>query len=268
MKTLYIHPYSGIAGDMMLGALVDLGVDLAQVSSQLERLGLSGYEIDAETVIKNGIAGTKVHVRTEEGHHHRGLSEIQQIIQRADLDEWVKEKSTAIFTLLAEAEAKVHGTGVEDVHFHEVGALDAIVDIVGTCIALNLLGRPQIISAPLHLGTGFVEAAHGIIPVPAPATLEILARRQVPTYSRGIYAELVTPTGAAIVAALTDEFGPQPAMEINKVGYGAGSRNLSLPNFVRLVLGEQKKNKFDIHGSRSLTSAEHGRHEHRHHHHH
>lgn len=253
MSIIYVHAYSGIAGDMLLGAFVDLGVSLNSIKEQLAKLKLANYTLVSKTVVKNGVTGTKVDVETSEDHHHRGLTEITNIINESDLSDKVKEQSIRVFRVLAEAEAYVHGSTIEEVHFHEVGAIDAIVDIVGNCIALELLNWPQIIVSPIHLGTGFIKAAHGVIPVPAPATLKILAQRDIPTYSRGIMNELVTPTGAAIITALANNFDFQPQMNIKKIGYGAGSRDLEIPNFTRLILGERKKNNLQ---------------KYRHHHHH
>lgn len=267
MKTLYIHAYSGIAGDMLLGAMVDLGVDVNQLQQELHKLDLDGYEVYAEKVSKNGICGTKVHVKIDESHHHRGFSTIKQIINNATLSSWVKDKSIGIFSCLAEAEAFVHGTSMDAVHFHEVGAIDAIIDIVGNCIALELLGKPEIVVSPLQVGTGFVRAAHGIIPVPAPATLKIFTQCEVTTYSRGLEAELVTPTGAALVASLADGFGAQPAMTLQAIGYGAGSRDYEIPNFTRLLLGERKKNNFQSFNKQHAHShgpSNHDRHSHGH----
>ena len=256
MNLLYIHAYSGIAGDMLLGSFVDLGISLESIKEQLGKLELKDYTVSSKTVIKNGVTGIKVDVETTEDHHHRGLTEIKNIINNSGLSKRVKEASIKVFTVLAEAEAHVHGSTIDEVHFHEVGAVDAIVDIVGNCIALELLNWPEIVVSPIHLGTGFVKAAHGVIPVPAPATLKILAQRDIPTYSRGLKHELVTPTGAAIVTALADSFDYQPQMSIDKIGYGAGTRNLQIPNFTRLLLGERKKNNFEK------------QHSHGHHHHH
>ncbi len=250
MSILYVHAYSGIAGDMMVGGLLDLGVSFDELKEELAKLNLEGYELSAKKVVKNGVTGLKFDVKIEEDHHHRGLTTIKKIIEESELSPKVKEKSIKIFTVLAEAEAKVHNSTLDEVHFHEVGAVDAIIDIVGSCIALEKLGWPEIVASPLHVGTGYVKAAHGIIPVPAPATLEIFTKADVPTYSKGIKNELVTPTGAAIVVALADSFADQPEMTIKKIGYGAGTRDLNIPNFTRLLLGERKKNNFqkDHHG--------------------
>jgi uncharacterized protein (TIGR00299 family) protein len=244
LSLLYVHAYSGIAGDMFIGGLIDLGINFESLKEELAKLNLEGYELSVKKEVKNGVTGKKFDVKFEEGHHHRGLTKIKEIINNSELSDKVKEKSINVFTTLAEAEAKVHDSTLDEVHFHEVGAIDAIIDIVGSCIGLEMLGWPEIVVSPIHIGTGYVKAAHGIIPVPAPATLEIFTKKDVPTYSKGIKNELVTPTGAAIVVALADEFGDQPEMTIKKVGYGGGTRNLNIPNFTRLLLGERKKNNF------------------------
>ncbi len=273
MSIVYIHAFSGVAGDMLLGAFVDAGIALTDLLQELAKLKLEGYQLTAERVIKNGVTGTKVQVHCAEDHHHRGLTEITEIINNSELSDKVKQKSIEVFTVLAKAEAQVHGSTLNEVHFHEVGAIDAIVDIVGNCIALEMMNWPEIVVSPLHLGTGFVHAAHGVIPVPAPATLKILTERDIPTYCQGLRNELVTPTGAALVTALADSFGYQPQMSIAKIGYGAGTHELEIPNFTRLLVGERKKNNFQRHHHHDHDGdGKHGHHpehgEHRHHHHH
>lgn len=258
MSLLYVHAYSGIAGDMFIGGLLDLGIEFESLKEELAKLNLEGYEVSVKKEVKNGVTGKKFDVKIDEGHHHRGLTTIKEIINKSDLSEKVKEKSIKVFTVLAEAEAKVHDSTLDEVHFHEVGAMDAIIDIVGSCIGLEMLDWPEIVVSPIHVGTGYVKAAHGIIPVPAPATLEILTKRDVPTYSRGIKNELVTPTGAALVVALADDFADQPEMTLKTIGYGAGERNLNIPNFTRLLLGERKKNNFQKHSHHHHHGDENG----------
>jgi len=236
MKIAYLDCFSGISGDMTLGALVDAGLDFKLLQRDLAGLALNEYELYEEKVVKNGITGTKVKVLALEGHVHRRLGDIQGIIDRSTLPNEVKEKSIQVFTRLAEAEAKVHGTTVNQVHFHEVGAVDAIVDIVGAAIGFWRLGIEKVYASSVHTGTGFVKAAHGVMPVPAPATLELL--RGVPIYARDIQQELVTPTGAAILTTYCQEFGPMPEFKVERVGYGAGEKNLEIPNLLRLTLGE------------------------------
>jgi len=237
VKIAYFHCFAGISGDMILGALVDAGLDWDQLQQDLAGLALPGFQLRAEKVVKQGIGGTKVHVSVEEVTAHRHLSNIVKIIGDSALPDVVKETSIKIFTRLAEAEARVHRTTVEKVHFHEVGALDTIVDIVGSVTGLLRLGVQEVYSSPVHTGSGFVECAHGTIPVPAPATLELL--KGVPVYSRGIERELVTPTGAAILATYCQDFGDMPSMRVSHIGYGAGTHELTIPNVLRISLGEK-----------------------------
>lgn len=181
------------------------------------------------------------HGHSHDHSHDRNLFTIEKLIDESDLEEEIKKLSKKIFSYVALAEAKVHGKPLEEVHFHEVGAVDSILDIVGTAICLNELEIDKIISSPLHVGSGFVYCQHGLIPVPVPATLEILKEEKIPFYSSGIKKELVTPTGAAIVAGIVDEFGDMPSMEARSIGYGAGTRDLEIPNMVRMVIGVKKK---------------------------
>jgi len=246
-KFAYLDCPTGIAGDMCLGALVDVGVPLSYLIEQLRGLGLEQeYRLWAEKVHRNDQLATKVHVEltnsssTKHQHYHpkaRHLPEIENLIKTASLPIKVQEWSLKIFRQLAIAEAAVHGIEPEKVHFHEVGAIDAIVDIVGTCLGLNWLGIEQLYCSPLPTGGGTIKAAHGILPVPAPAVLKLLESREVPVYSNGIDRELVTPTGAAIAVTLASHFGPPPAMKLEKIGLGAGTINLPLPNILRLWIG-------------------------------
>jgi uncharacterized protein (TIGR00299 family) protein len=236
MRIAYFDCFSGISGNMVLGALIDAGLEIDWLRRELAKLKLANYKIEASKVLKRYIAGTLVDVKTHKEGVERHLGDILDIIERSDLSEEVKGTSRAIFTKLAEAEAKVHGLDVEDIHFHEVGGLDAIVDIVGSVVGLRSLGIEEVYSSPLHLGTGFVECAHGMLPVPAPATLELV--RGVPTYGRDVEVELTTPTGAAIITTLAKGFGQSPLMEVKAIGYGAGHRDLPIPNLLRISIGE------------------------------
>lgn len=246
----YFDIFSGISGNMVLGALVDAGLSLDALKEELSKLGLEGeYEIISKKVLKNGISGTYVNVQLKEhdhehGHHHRHLNDIYEIIDSSDLSKSVKEKAKEIFLHLAKAESKMHGVELDEVHFHEVGAVDAIVDIVGSVIGIELLGIKRIKASPVHVGRGFVKSAHGKIPIPAPATMELL--EGIPVYSIGIEAELTTPTGAAIITTLAESFGPRPYMLINKTAYGAGTRDLEIPNLLRINLGEFLESNFNI----------------------
>jgi uncharacterized protein (TIGR00299 family) protein len=249
-KFAYLECPTGIAGDMCLGALVDLGVPLEYLIEQLQKLGIDReYQLISEKVHKNGQLATKVHVNLlqQEHHHHhdhhhppaRHLPEIEQLITSADLPLRASQWSLDVFRQLAVAEGAVHGIAPEKVHFHEVGATDAIVDIIGTCLGLDWLKIDELYCSPMPTGGGIVNVAHGKLPVPVPAVLKLWELRQVPVYSNGIEKELVTPTGAAIATTLATSFGSPPAMKIQKVGLGAGSLNLPIPNLVRIWIGEE-----------------------------
>lgn len=311
MKIAYFDCFSGASGDMILGALLDAGLEIETLKNELAKLGLSGFNVEAKKVVKGGIGGTqavviidpvletKVHclhnkVEDEHRHHdhfrhdhskphehgherhdhayhnhdhshsshgshfherheqdhnhelerdhagerkhyHRNLEDIRRIIENSRLNECIKEKSIKIFTRLAEAEAKVHRTSIEEIHFHEVGAMDAIIDVVGGVAGMEALGIEAIYCSPLHVGSGTVQCAHGTLPVPAPATLELV--REKPVYSTGIVGELLTPTGAAILTTLAKGFGPMPEMVVGQIGYGSGEKDFSIPNLLRVSIG-------------------------------
>jgi len=222
MKIAYLDCFSGISGE---------------IEAHLRRLPVPGWNISAEKVVRRGFVATQVKVESNDPQRHRSLSEILQMIERAELPPAISERASSIFRRLGEAEAQVHGVAIEKVHFHEVGAVDAIVDIVGSAAGFAQLGIEEFFCSPLNVGGGRVDTQHGNLPVPAPATAELL--RGAPTYSNGIQRELVTPTGAAIVATVTSRFGPQPAMTVNTIGLGAGSAQLAeQPNVIRLFVGE------------------------------
>ena len=241
MKTLgiaYFDCFSGISGDMVLGALVDAGADLGAIESELRKLKLEGWSISAEKVQRRAIFATHVKVDAGERHHHRGLSVILRMIDEAGLAPRTAERARKIFTRLGEAEARVHQVPVEKVHFHEVGAVDSIIDIVGAAIGFELLRIDEFACSALDVGGGQVKTAHGLLPVPAPATAELL--RGAPTYSSGIQKELVTPTGAAIATTLSMRYAEIPQMTLRGIGYGAGSAdNAEKPNVLRLLVGER-----------------------------
>lgn len=245
MKTLYFDCFAGISGDMTLGALVAAGADARELKTRLARLDVEGYELSFEEVDRSGINATRAVVRlTREEHHHRHLADIQKIIAGSRLTDAVKVRALKIFTRLAEAEARVHNMPVERIHFHEVGAVDAIVDVVGACIGFELLGVERFTASALHVGSGMVEMAHGRFPVPPPAVAELL--RGVPVYSTDIRGELVTPTGAAIVSTLCDSFGAIPRMRVAGTGYGAGTREYEkFPNVLRVIVGETDETRVD-----------------------
>jgi uncharacterized protein (TIGR00299 family) protein len=238
MKLAYFDCFSGISGDMTLGALVDVGCAVEHLRSELRGLQVPGWELSAEKVWKNGMAATYVKVATEDQSKHRSLSAILEILEKAELAPVVRERAGAIFRRLGEAEARVHDVPVEKIHFHEVGAVDAIVDIVGACIGFHALGIERFACSSLNVGGGTAKMAHGVLPVPAPATANLLQGK--PTYSNGVQKELVTPTGAAIVATLCHTFGPQPPMSVSAIGYGAGTADLEgQPNVMRIMVGEE-----------------------------
>jgi uncharacterized protein (TIGR00299 family) protein len=239
IRAAYFDCFSGISGDMVLGALVDAGADLRAIESELRKLGLEGWAISSEKVKRGQIFATHVNVATTEGHHHRGLSIILDRIEKAQLAPRAAERARKIFTRLAESEAKVHHLPVEQVHFHEVGAVDSIVDIVGACIGFELLGIDEFACSPLDVGAGQVMTAHGLLPVPAPATADLL--RGAPIYTSGIQKELVTPTGAAIATTLSIRYSKIPEMTMRAIGYGAGSADFpEKANVLRLLIGERE----------------------------
>jgi pyridinium-3,5-bisthiocarboxylic acid mononucleotide nickel chelatase len=237
MKLAYFDCFSGISGDMTLGALIDAGFPAGLLRAELKSLQVPGWELTTEKVWKNGMAATYVRVQTEDQQKHRSLTTILEILTNSQLAPPVRERASRIFQKLGEAEAHVHKAPIEEVHFHEVGAVDALVDIVGSCVGFHALGIERFACSPLNVGGGTAKMAHGVLPVPAPATARLL--QGAPTFSNGVQRELVTPTGAAIVATLCDSFGPQPPMTVSAIGYGAGAADLEgQPNVVRIMIGE------------------------------
>lgn len=274
MRIAYFDTFAGIAGDMVLGAFVSSGVDLTQLMEEIRKLDLGDVALRVNKLVRSGIAATKVdvvvsgvveevtdlgsniHERKHEhdeshsdyGHDHgRSYLEIKDRIETSGLSEFVKAKSLAVFRMIAEAEAKIHDTTLNKIHFHEVGAIDSIVDIVGTAICLDLSGIEAVFTSPIRIGSsGYVETAHGVLPVPAPATLEIL--KNYPVVFNDLPFELTTPTGAAIVAALSKGVLRDRPIEIEKIGYGAGARDLGrLPNLLRVVIGELRSDPEEDH---------------------
>ena len=237
MRTLYFDCFAGASGDMILGAMIAAGVDARALKEHLESLGLQGFEIDFVTVERSGISATHARVRTVEQHSHRHLGDILKIIYDSRLGKNVKERAAKIFSRLAEAEAYVHNEPVDHVHFHEVGALDAIVDVVGASICFELLGIERFVCSALHVGSGTIEMDHGRFPVPPPAVAELL--KNAPVYATEIKGELVTPTGAAIITTVCQQFGALPRMKLERTGYGAGTREYEgFPNVLRVLIGE------------------------------
>lgn len=268
MKTLYLDLFSGISGDMFVGALIDLGVDARALERELRKLRLGGWHLHVTRGQKSGIQGVKfdVHVESEHLHEHshaihgahpkdeahphgheahehehaphRTFADIRRVISRSGLSPWVKRKAVAVFRRIAEAEGKIHGLPPERVHFHEVGAVDSIVDIVGACVGLELLGRPRVVASPVVEGVGWVECAHGRFPIPTPATLAILGARGVGVTQCEEPHEMVTPTGAALLAEFAESFEPMRGLVAEKIGFGLGTRDhRTRPNVLRAVLG-------------------------------
>lgn len=237
----YFDCFSGIAGDMILGALIDLGVPVSVMKKELQKLNLSGYTIKIQKKSYNQIMGTNVVIDINEQHTHRHLSDIVTLINKSTIDPKIKNTSIQIFQNLAKAESKVHEINIDAVHFHEVGAVDAIIDIVGSVIGMKYLTIDRIYSSPLPLGKGFVSCEHGILPIPAPATVELV--KNIPVYSDERNQELVTPTGAAILMTVASHFGTMPLMKIKKIGYGCGKIPSDYPNLLRIFLGEIYKKK-------------------------
>ncbi|MDM8006424.1 MAG: nickel pincer cofactor biosynthesis protein LarC [Phycisphaerae bacterium] len=238
MRIAYFDCFSGASGDMILGALLDAGVDLDALRGDLASLGVGGYSLAAERIRKQGFAATQFEVHIEAADKpHRHLKHIREIIEKGRLPDLVRQRAMAIFTKLAEAEAEAHGTSVDKVHFHEVGAIDSIVDIVGACLALDRLGVEEVHCSPIPTGSGTLRCEHGVMPVPAPATARLL--RGVPLAACEEMSELTTPTGAVILTTVARSYGPVPAMVIERVGVGAGKREgKTRPNILRVLIGE------------------------------
>lgn len=302
MKTLYLDIFSGISGDMFIGALIDLGLDARKLERELAKLKLDGYHLHVGRQERQGIAGVKFDIHLahdhhphehhhgheehehhhphahahEHGHHHheedehhhgehehghdhdhddsRNFAEIKKLISNSKLSPWVKKKSLAVFQRIAVAEGKIHGLPPEKVYFHEVGAVDSIVDIVGACIGLEMLGKPRVLAAPVTEGVGWVNCAHGRFPIPAPATLAILGARGIGVTQCDEPHELVTPTGAALLAELVEEFGPMSGIVAEKIGFGLGTReNKTRPNVLRAVLGRVSGAKGQVSGASRIT---------------
>ena len=244
MKTLraaYFDCYSGISGDMILGAMVDLGIDIKEIRIALKKIDLKGYKLNSKKIQRNGLASTQITVKIENKKHQhsptqRNFSDIRKLIDQSTLSSVVKNNSIEIFKRIAKVEAQIHNTTIQKIHFHEIGSVDSIVDIVGGVWAIESLNLDIIISSPLNVGEGFVDCAHGRLPVPAPATLKLL--KEIPVFSNGVKKELTTPTGAAMIGFYAKKFESLPTMTITSEGYGAGSHVIpSLPNLLRVLVG-------------------------------
>ena len=242
LRTAYFDCYSGVSGDMILGALVDLGVNINDIRKALKKFDLKGYKLQAKKIQRNGLSSTQIIVdiekpKSQHSHPHRSFTNIRKLIEQSGLPSKVKINSIEIFKRIAKVEAQIHNTTIEKIHFHEVGGIDSIVDIVGGVWAIESLKLDRIFSSPLNVGEGFVDCAHGRLPVPAPATLKLL--KGIPIFSTGVKTELTTPTGAAMIGFYAEEFQSMPAMIISGDGYGAGSRIISsIPNLLRVMIGE------------------------------
>jgi len=236
MKIVYFDCFSGIAGDMTLGALLDLGIPFDLFKKELNNLFLSGFQIEIKRVTRNHISAQDVYINVTDTQPHRSFADIQSIIENSNLSNKIKEQSLNIFKKLAKAEGNIHHVPYKKIHFHEVGAVDSIIDIVGSIILLNYYKIEKIYASPLPLGKGFVDCAHGKLPIPAPATLELV--KNIPVYQTKRQQELVTPTGAAIITTIAETFGEMPQMKINRIGYGAGKTQSTFPNLLRIYLGK------------------------------
>ena len=240
MKIAYFDCFSGISGDMTVGALLDAGLKVEALEKELKKLGLSGYRLEVNKVVKKGISATQFKVKIKEEGVERRFRDILDILEKSKLDEEVKRETKKIFFNIAQAESKIHQKDIDKIHFHEIGGLDSIIDITSAVIGIKTLGIEEIYSSALPVGKGFVKCAHGLIPVPAPATLELL--KNIPIYSGGIESEMITPTGAAIISTLAKNFGERPLMKIERIGYGAGEKEFAIPNLLRVSIGEKVLN--------------------------
>ena len=237
MKIAYFDCFSGISGDMTVGALLDAGLKIETLEKELKKLGLYGYQLEVNKVVKKGISATQFKVRIKEEGVERRFKDFLTIIEKSKLDEEIKKETKKIFFNIAQAESKIHRKDLDKIHFHEIGGLDSIIDITSAVIGIKNLGIEEIYSSALPVGKGFVKCAHGVIPVPAPATLELL--KNIPTYSGGIESEMITPTGAGIIGTLAKSFRERPLMKIERTGYGAGEKEFTIPNLLRVSIGEK-----------------------------
>jgi uncharacterized protein (TIGR00299 family) protein len=237
MKQAYLDCSSGISGDMFLATLIDAGAPVDQLFAELKKIPLGFYEFKRTRTVRGGLVGTRVEIRVPGEQPHRKLADIQNLLENASLPEKVAARALRVFNRLAEVEGRLHNMLPGEVHFHEVGAVDAILDIVGTCVGLELLEISDFVCSPLNVGSGRVDAAHGTLPVPAPATAELL--KDIPVYASKVEGEMVTPTGAALVSTLASAFGPLPPMKVARIGYGAGEKDFAgHPNIARIFVGE------------------------------
>lgn len=252
MRILYIDCPTGISGDMFLASLIDLGVDYKKILKELKKLPVDKIDVEIRKEVRHSISGTSFRVKMHEAHHHRTFKDIKSIINKSPLKPSIKALSEKIFRIIAEAEGKIHGIPADKVHFHEVGAMDSIIDIVGAAVAIDLLKVNKVTASPVPLGSGRAKTMHGTIPIPAPATVEIL--RGVPVAGSDIPFELTTPTGAAIIKAIASSFGPMPAMTIEAAGYGAGKKDFrESANLLRSMVGSVEEDAAAEGGERLLA---------------
>jgi hypothetical protein len=235
MRIAYFDCFSGASGDMILGSLIDAGLSSGQLREELKKLRIPKVRLKVKKVLKGGISATQAMVEGNEKRSHRDLKEMLRIIERSNLEADVKEKSKEIFQRIASVEARIHKKLMEEIHFHEIGGLDSVVDIVGAVWGVRQLGIDKLHVSKVDVGAGFVKCEHGILPIPAPATLCLMAGK--PIYSSGVERELLTPTGAAILTSMGSEFGELPLMRVDRIGYGAGRHDLPHPNVLRLIIG-------------------------------
>ena len=240
MKKAYFDCFAGVSGDMIIGAFLDAGIDYKFLENELSKLNISGYTLSYEKCLKKNISSSKFNVKVISDQSHRSLSSIIKIIESSTLHPVVKSNAIAIFNIIGKAESLIHNTDIESIHFHEIGGVDSIIDICGAAICFHEAGIEESVSSPLNTGSGFIETAHGTLPVPAPATAEIL--KGIPVYSTGIKAELTTPTGAAIIKHYCHNFSPLPDLKSESIGYGAGTKDLEIPNVLRIFIGTDKEN--------------------------
>ncbi len=243
MKALYFDLIAGASGDMILGALIDAGASPEILKAELTGLKLNEFDLQIKKVSKNGFQATKVDVVVPKQPPERHLAQILDIINNSDLPASIQHRSTAVFQRIAEVESDIHDTPLDQIHLHELGGTDTIVDVTGALLALEMLDITEFYSSPVPLGRGFIQGAHGQIPLPAPATIKLL--QGIPVYGLDIESELVTPTGAALLSELADDFGPVPEMSLDRIGYGAGSRDLPIPNLLRVFTGSVKEKQTD-----------------------
>lgn len=240
-RIAYFDCFSGVSGDMILGALIDAGLDLHQLNEELKKLKMGGYTLNAKKTTRQGISGTRFSVDADDDHVERHLKDIEKILDHSDLSDDIKDRSKAIFRELADVEAKIHNCSPGEIHFHEIGAMDSIIDTVGSLLGLKLLGIEAVYASRIPVGAGFVECDHGTLPLPAPAALELL--KGIPIVASSMEKEIVTPTGIAILKNVAKSFGVMPEMKVGCIGYGAGSREMKIPNLLRVWIGDSEENQ-------------------------